>query len=153
MSEPAHQPESSNPPPNSGSAVPNWEGNSLTPNIAAGLACLFSIVGGIIFLILEKRNRFVRLWAMQSAFLGGLAIAVSVVFKIAYLVFGLLPLVGRLMVILFTLLHLLFALAWFAVYVITVVKAFSNQTWEIPWLGMLAAKQLDRQDADPPPSV
>ena len=43
----------------------------MTPNVAAGLAALFPLIGGIIFLVLEKRSQFVRFWAMQSVVVGG----------------------------------------------------------------------------------
>jgi uncharacterized membrane protein len=122
----------------------------LAPNIAAGLACLFSLVGGIIFLVLEKRSQFVRYWAMQSVFLGGLGLALSIMFRIAAMLLGYLPFVGWLLVILFSILHLVLSLALFVVYVITVVKAFSNQEWDIPWLGKLARQQLAQTDAKVP---
>lgn len=151
MSEATPPPDSSTPPPAPETSLPALESSGLPPNVAAGLACLFSLIGGIIFLILEKKNRFVRLWAMQSVFLGSLGLAISVVFRVVYFVFGELPLVGRFLVLLFSLLHLAFALGWFVGYVITVIKAFSNEAWEIPWLGKLARVQLERLDAKTPP--
>ncbi len=42
----------------------------LPPNIAAAIACI-PLVGGIIFYLLEKRNSFVRFYAMQSIIFGG----------------------------------------------------------------------------------
>ncbi|MGB8166171.1 MAG: hypothetical protein WCF18_01685 [Chthoniobacteraceae bacterium] len=126
----------------------------LAPNIAAGIACLFTIVGGIVFLVLEKKDKFVRFWAMQSVFLGGLALAVPIVFRIAQLVFDFIPFVGKLMMLALGLVNMLFGIAWFIVYLICVVKAFSRQEWEIPWLGKLARKQLEQLDgAAAPPAA
>ena len=153
MSETPPPPESSSPPPAPGSPARALEGSGLPPSVGAGLACLFSLVGGIIFLVLEKKNHFVRLWAMQSVFLGSLGLAISVVFRMVYFIFGQLPLLGRFLVLIFSLLHLAFALVWFIGYVITVVKAFSNEAWEIPWLGKLARIQLERLDAKNPPAA
>ncbi len=130
--------------PESQSLAPNTTG--LTPNIAAGIATLFTIVGGIVFLVLEKKDRFVRFWAMQSVFLGGLALAVPIVVRIANLVFDFIPFAGKLMMVVLGLANLVFGIAWFIVYVICVVKAFSRQEWEIPLLGKLARKQLEKMD-------
>lgn len=126
--------------------TPTPETTGLTPNVAAGLACLFTIVGGLVFLVLEKKDKFVRLWAMQSLFLGGLAVAVAVVIRVASLVFNFIPWIGTLLIILIGLVNVIFGIAWFVLYVITVVKAFSGQEWEIPWLGKLARKQLAQTD-------
>src|SRR5436853_3085583 len=41
----------------------------LPSNVAAALAC-FPLIGGIIFYLLEKRDNFVRFYAMQSIILG-----------------------------------------------------------------------------------
>lgn len=137
--------------PDSGAPAPASTG--LAPNIAAGIACLFTIVGGIVFLVLEKKDKFVRFWAMQAVFLGGLALAVSIVVRIAHLVFEFIPWVGKILMLVMGLANMVFGLAWLIVYVICVVKAFSNQEWEIPWLGKLARKQLDQTDGPSTPSA
>lgn len=129
-------------------------GSGLPRHIAAGLACLFTLVGGIIFLLLEPKDRYVRFWSMQAIFLGGLAVAVNLILRAAVAFFGLIPIAGKLVVMLLALANLLFGLAWFILYVVTVVKAFSNQEWEIPWLGKLARRQLDKLDGGAtPPAV
>ena len=148
MTEPIPSSSESAPPPVAPASVaPAADTTGLAPNIAAGLACLFSLVGGVIFLVLEKRTAFVRYWAMQAVFLGGLGLAVSLMFRIAAVLLGYLPFVGWLLVILFSLLHLALSLALFVVYVITVIKAFSGREWDIPWLGKLARQQLAQTDA------
>lgn len=138
--------------PESQALPPNTTG--LAPNIAAGIATLFTIVGGIVFLVLEKKDRFVRFWAMQSVFLGGLALAVPIVVRIANLVFDFIPFAGKMMMVVLGLANMIFGVAWFIVYVICVVKAFSRQEWEIPVLGKLARQHLERMDGSGvPPSA
>src|SRR3989338_3737567 len=41
-------------------------GSGLDPNVAALLAYLLGIIGGIVFILIEKDNKFVRFAAMQS---------------------------------------------------------------------------------------
>ena len=141
-SSPVEEPEPSAPAP---------VGTGLAPNIAAGIACLFSIVGGVVFLVLEKKDKFVRFWAMQSVFLGGLSLAVSIVVRIAHLVFEFIPWIGKVLIFVTGIANMLFGLASLIVYIICIVKAFSNQEWEIPWLGKLARKQLEQTDGPPAP--
>ena len=52
--------------------VAEWNSYStgLPSNVAAALACI-PLVGGLIFYILEKRDQFVRFYAMQSIIFGG----------------------------------------------------------------------------------
>ena len=129
-------------------------GTGLAPNVAAGLAAVFPLVGGIIFFVLEKKDKFVRFWAMQSIFFGGLAFGISIVLRVVAFVFGFLPFIGKLMLFLLLIVYPIFGLAWFVVWVIGIVKAFSGKEWEIPWLGKLARQQLEKIDgaATPPAS-
>jgi len=110
-------------------------------NIAAALACI-PLVGGIIFYILEKRDGFVRFYAMQS-----------IIFGIAWILFGIasgildglfrhVPGIGFLLVAIWDLLSWLIYLALFVLMVVTMVKAFSSQRWELPYIGPMARKQV-----------
>lgn len=138
-------PPASDPSPN----PPGEATTGLAPNVAAGLACLFSIVGGVVFLVLEKKDKFVRFWAMQSVFFGGLLLGVSIFVRIALLVFDFIPWIGKLLMFVTGIANMIFGLASLIVYIICVVKAFSKQEWEIPWLGKLARKQLEQMDGPP----
>ena len=136
-------------PPDPFTPPPVADGTGLQPNVAAGLAAIFTLVGGIIFLVLEKKNAFVRFHAMQSVFLGGAIIAASIAVRILSMIFLHIPLLGWLVALLLNILFLVVWLGWFVVYVIAIVKAFSNQEWEIPVLGPLARKQLASGPAGP----
>src|ERR1700731_664982 len=62
----------------------------LPPNVAAALACI-PLVGGIIFYFLEKRNGFVRFYAMQSIIFGSAWILFDIISKILFAIFGSIP--------------------------------------------------------------
>ena len=113
-------------------------GSGLAPNIAAALASFFLLIGGIVFILIEKKNQFVRFYAMQSIFLGGLYIALSIGLTIVYLMLHGIPLIGTLI----WLVGLLIRIALFVAWVMTVIKAYQNKEWEIPYLGSLARQQL-----------
>ena len=122
-----------------------------TPSVAAGIACIFTIVSGAVFLILERKNQFVRFWAMQAVLLGLVSFAGAILFAVAHFVFGHMPLIGGVMNFTLGLLRWAFQIAWFIAYVVCIVKAFSNEEWEIPWLGKIARQQLARLGPGPLP--
>src|SRR5947207_8654994 len=87
------------PPPVSGATTPpppaevNASTLDLPSNIAAALACI-PLIGGIIFYIVEKRDGFVRFYAMQSIVFGGAWLLFSVVWKIVVAILVPIPVIG-----------------------------------------------------------
>ncbi len=62
----------------------------LPSNVAAALACI-PLIGGIIFYVLEKRDAFVRFYAMQSIIFGGAWLVFVIVFNIAHAILTPIP--------------------------------------------------------------
>ena len=137
---PAPNPE---PQPVTPAAAPSApESTGLAPNIAAGICAIFPLIGGIIFIVLEKKNPFVRFWAMQSIFFGAAGFAFSVLMRVAGMILVHIPGIGGILAFLLGLAGLVVSLGMFVIWIITIIKAFSNVEWEIPYLGKLARKQL-----------
>ena len=113
----------------------------LPSNVAAALACI-PLIGGIIFYILEKQDNFVRFYAMQSIIFGGAWFLVGIVLKIMMSVLLIIPVIGWFFAILLGILWVLGWLAFLVIFLITVVKAFTGNRWEIPYIGPLAQKQM-----------
>jgi uncharacterized membrane protein len=122
---------------------PAQDGTGLQPNVAAGLACIFLLLGGIIFLVLEKKDKYVRFYAMQSVFLGGLNFAFYIFVRIAGFILAQIPVIGKIVLLLLGLLSAVVGLGVLVLWVILIIKAFSGKEWEIPYLGALARKQLE----------
>jgi uncharacterized membrane protein len=112
----------------------------LPSNVAAALACI-PLIGGLIFYILEKHDSFVRFYAMQSIIFGGAWIVFDIVSKIVFTIFGAVPALGGLLIVLWGLVAALVHLAFLVVFIITVVKAFTGVRWDIPYIGPMARKQ------------
>lgn len=112
----------------------------ITENVAGLLCYVFGFVTGIIFLALApyNQNKFVRFHAFQSIFLSlawiGVIIAeriVSAVFlSISLALFGLL-----------TIVWMLVALGFLALWIVLLMKAYNGQRWKLPIIGDLAEKQ------------
>src|SRR5918911_2888193 len=123
------------PPPPSPAMPPDPNTRSTTTglpsNIAAALACI-PLVGGIIFYVLEKRDGFVRFYAMQSIIFGAAWILFDIVSKILFAIFGSIPAIGGLLVFFWAILQALVHIAFLVIWIIAMVKAFTNVRWDIP---------------------
>ncbi len=100
----------------------------LEPNIAGLLCYILGWVTGIIFLILERKNEFVRFHAMQS-------IATFGALTVALIIFSFIPLVG----------WILGGITWvlgFILWIMLMIKAFQGQSYKLPWVGNYAEKQV-----------
>ena len=131
-------------PPPPPEAPPSADPSSLDlpPNIAAAIACI-PLVGGIIFYLLEKRNSFVRFYAMQSIIFGGAWFLFNIASAVVHAVVGAIPGVGPILVFLWAVIAALVHLAFLVVFIIAVVKAFTGVRWDIPYVGPMARKQVE----------
>ena len=124
--------------------APVEAGSGLAPNIAATICAVVPLLGGVIFLVLEKKNAFVRFWAMQTALFGGVWCIVGIVLTVVSVVFTVLkvPLFSWLISKVIGLVAVVFWIGFLVIWIVSIIKAFSNTEWEIPYLGKLARKQL-----------
>ena len=103
--------------------------------VAVLLSYLLSLVGGIIFLVLEKDNKFVRFSAMQSLILGAGWFAVLLTFTIFGSVLGVIsPGLAKL----FTALNLLVFLAMAGVVALLTVQGWKGNKIKLPYIGGFA---------------
>src|SRR5437660_2189250 len=101
----------------------------LPSNVAAALACI-PLVGGIIFYILEKRDGFVRFYAMQSIIFGIAWIVFAIVYSIAHVIFTHIPVIGFIFEIILSVTWALVWVAFLVIFIITIVKAFTGVRWD-----------------------
>src|SRR5256885_17133705 len=93
------QPGSSSvpPPPPPPASEVNASTLDLPSNIAAALACI-PLIGGIVFYIIEKRDGFVRFYAMQSIIFGGAWLLFNLISAVVRGVFSSIPAIGPVLV-------------------------------------------------------
>jgi len=122
-----------------GSAAPGAA--PMSSNAAGALAYLLGFITGIIFLVIEpyKRDPFVRFHAFQSIFLSVVVFALS-------LLWGVIS--GTLFAVslgflwsLLALVWVLLRLAFFALWLFLMYKAYSKERFMVPFIGPLAEKQ------------
>ncbi len=116
---------------------------TLPPNVAACLACVFPLIGGLILINVEKKQPLVRFHAMQSIYFGGASAVIYVVFRMAEAIIAGIPLLGALIGWLLALIGAILALIWLSIYVVTIWKSITGKIWVIPYLGPLARQQLE----------
>ena len=100
----------------------------LEPNLAGLLCYLVGWVTGLVFLILEKENQFVRFHAIQS-------IAVFGALTVVNIILILIPIIGWIIAWLINVLA-------FILWIILMFKAYQGQKYKLPWAGEFAEKQL-----------
>jgi uncharacterized membrane protein len=104
----------------------------------ANFVCCLGLVLAIVFLFTEKENRFVKFHAVQSLFLAGVQIAVSIVISIVGLVFGMaLDMVHMAWMSFFLILGLrcILALIFIAIWIMAGIKAYGGQWYKLPLIG------------------
>jgi uncharacterized membrane protein len=144
MPDPTEPSQPPSPPPSPGPETSaTSQSTGLPSNVAAAIACI-PLIGGIIFYILEKRDSFVRFYAMQSIILGGAWILFVIVYSVAHAILTPIPAIGVIFSVILWIAWALVGVAFLVVFIVTVVKAFSGVRWEIPYIGPLAHKQMER---------
>jgi uncharacterized membrane protein len=141
MPEPDDQSQS---PPTGSQSGPSSDPSSmdLPPNLAAAIACV-PLVGGIIFYMLEKRNSFVRFYAMQSIIFGGAWLLFCIAASIVGFIFKTIPVIGGILDFFWGIVVALVHLGFLVLWIIATVKAFTGARWEIPYVGPMARKQVE----------
>ncbi len=127
----------------SGSSAPGAAGtgassSGLSPNVAA-LLSYFTIIGAIIFMVLQPYNkdRFVRFHAFQSLFFH----IAWVILWVASVIVAMVPVIGWIISI-FT--WLVLGLGGFVLWVFLVYKAYNNEKFQLPVIGKIAEEQASK---------
>ena len=98
-------------------------------NIAAALSYLVGFVTGVIFLLVEKENKFVRFHAMQSTILFAAIVVIDILLQLV-------PILGALVVI-FVVIPAS-AILW----LLLMFKAYQGEEFRLPLIGDMAAERM-----------
>jgi len=114
----------------------------LDQNIAGLLCYLLGWITGIIFLLIEKDNRFVRFHAVQSIIVFGGVTVISIVISILS---GMIWAIGGPFGVLSVLLGAISTIIWLIaliLWIVLMVKAYQNEYFKLPVVGDMAEQQL-----------
>jgi uncharacterized membrane protein len=102
-------------------------------NLMGAAAYLLGFVTGIIFLVIEKENKFVRFHAMQSTIVSGGIFVLNIAL-------GFIPILGWIV-------GVLLSLGSFILWIVCMWKAFQGEMYKLPYVGEIAEKQLAKMAA------
>jgi uncharacterized membrane protein len=125
--------------PDSPAGPPAASDTGLAPNVAGALAYLLMPFTGIAFLLLEKRDGFVRFHAAQSILAGAAVLILWVVFTVLAAIVSVVPILGPIVA---ALAGFVVWLAAVALWLLLMFQAFSGNEWEIPGLGEHARRMV-----------
>jgi len=100
----------------------------LAENVAGLLCYVLGWVSGLVFILIEQENKFVRFHAMQSIIVFG-------ALTIASFILSWIPGIGSFLSWLIWLLGLVF-------WIVLMVKAYQGTRYKLPWAGNLAEKRV-----------
>lgn len=106
----------------------------LEANVAGLLCYVLGWISGLVFILIEKENKFVRFHAMQSIVAFG---AITVV-SIALSILGVIPFIG----VVFNIINWIIGVLAFVLWIILMVKAAQGTMYKLPWAGNFAERQI-----------
>ena len=98
----------------------------LSENVAGLLCYVLVWVSGVVFLLIERENKFVRFHAIQSIIVFGIIMIIG-------LILSAIPVVGIVLVWIVSLIGIVF-------WIVLMIKAFQGNKYKLPWAGNLAEK-------------
>ena len=98
----------------------------LAENVAGLFCYILGWITGLVFILIEQENKFVRFHAMQSIIVFG-------VLTIASFILGWIPFIG-------TFLAWVISLLGVALWIVLMIKAYQGTKYKLPWSGNLAEK-------------
>jgi uncharacterized membrane protein len=109
----------------------------LAPHVAGALAYILGPITGVLFLVIEKENRFVRFHAAQSITVGIVTIALYIALSLLGTVLAFIPVLGWIVALLLT---LVIGFGSFVLWLVLMWRAFQGKEWEVPIAGGLARR-------------
>ncbi len=101
-------------------------------NLEGALAYFLGVLTGILFLILEKDNKFVKFHAVQSIIV---SVAAMVILTVVGTILIFIPIIGWL-------LDMLLYLGALIIWLLLMYKAYQKEMFKLPVAGDIAAKQV-----------
>ena len=114
---------------------PQTTSTGLAPSVAGLLSYVLGPITGILFLVLEKENRFVRFHAAQSVAVGVALVIPSILLTVLSTILAFIPILGWIVA---ALAGLGFSLLTFILWLLLMYRAFQGDEWEAPIVGKYA---------------
>ncbi|MCR4325093.1 MAG: DUF4870 domain-containing protein [Candidatus Curtissbacteria bacterium] len=104
-------------------------------NFVAALSYFLGFITGVVILLVEKDDKFIRFHAMQSTVVFGFFFILNILIGI---IFGNLSFLGFLATVINTLISIAVIIVW----IVSMIKAYQGQIYKWPWAGDFAERQV-----------
>jgi uncharacterized membrane protein len=118
----------------------------LEENIAGLLCYILGWISGLVFILREKENKFVRFHAIQSILAFG---AITIIFIVIYIIssiitgmFRFIPGFGFAVSAIFGIIYFLLFLSSVLLWVVLMAQAYQGKKYKLPWAGNFAEKRI-----------
>ncbi len=112
------------------SAKPSETSVGLSANVAGLLCYVLGWISGIVFLVIEKKSKFVKFHAWQSIMTFG-------VLTVASLVLGWIPIIGLVF-------DWIIGILGLVLWIVLMIQAGTGKMWKLPWVGNWAERQASK---------
>jgi uncharacterized membrane protein len=101
----------------------------------AGLLCYVAWwISGLVFFLIEKKNKFVRFHALQSIIVFGIInLALIIIWPLSFI-----PFIGLFFGVIVWIIWVLAIVLW----ILLMIKAYQGEKFKLPWAGNLAEKYV-----------
>ena len=99
----------------------------LSENVAGLLCYVLGWISGVVFILIEQENKFVRFHAIQSIMVFG-------VLTVAGIILGWIPVIGGIF-------SWIISVLGFILWIVLMVKAYQGTKYKLPWAGDFAEKR------------
>jgi uncharacterized membrane protein len=106
----------------------------LQPNVAAGIAAFFLLIGGLIILLGKPAQQWVRFVAVQSIVFGAIVLIFNIAFGILAGILLFVPGAWTVLLIVWWVFRIAVLVGW----LVTTIKAFQGSAYRLPIIGDLA---------------
>lgn len=114
----------------------------MSPNVAGLLCYVLGWITGIVFMVLEKKSKFVKFHAWQSIVTFGALTVVQIILAIIGLIAAVTLSLGLALVV-----HVLSVIVWVitvGLWIALMILAYQGREWKVPLAGDWAEKQAQK---------
>jgi uncharacterized membrane protein len=118
----------------------------LEENIAGLICYILGWISGLVFILREKKNKFVRFHAIQSIVVFG---AITILFIVIYIIssiitgmFRFIPGFGFTVSAIFSIIYFLLFLSAVLLWMVLMAQAYQGKKYKLPWAGNFAEKRI-----------
>ncbi len=133
------------PPPKGLKEAPEKSSTGLEPNLAALLSYVLGWVTGLVFILIEQKEKYVRFHAFQSLyFFGAITLIQIVAIPVLSAIFGRIPVFGWAVSLFLWSLSVIVGIIGFIFWILGMVKAYQGDWYRFPIVGDMAYKAVEK---------